>query len=119
MLRYAATAAETSALIGAVSWIEQLLLGSLATLIAVLMFALIGLTMLQGRISFRQALQVVLGCFVLFGAPALASGIVTNFSSTPSISGDAPSMDLQLPKRFPEFDPYAGAAVPVSEPMWP
>ena len=42
-------------------WVEQALRGELATALAVVAIAIVGLGMLAGRISARSALRVVLG----------------------------------------------------------
>lgn len=105
-----------SALFAAVNWGEQLLMGALGTSVAVLAIAFVGLGMLRGRISPRHCFQIVLGCFVLFGAPAIASGIVRAAASGAGglSSVDAPPVNKPtLPQKAPEFDPYAGAALPA------
>lgn len=57
----------------AVGWIGQTLFGTLAVTLCVLAIAFVGLTMLSGRIPLRRALHVVIGSFILLGAPAIAS----------------------------------------------
>jgi type IV secretion system protein VirB2 len=52
----------------AVAWVEALLLGSLATLVAQIAVAVLGLMMLAGRLDRRHAVRVAVGCFVLLGA---------------------------------------------------
>lgn len=59
----------------AVGWIDGVLFGSLGTSIAVIAVAGFGFAMLQGRLSTRQGLRIVIGCFILFGAPSIARGI--------------------------------------------
>jgi hypothetical protein len=68
---------ETNSLLAAVRWIEGLLLGSVAVAIATIAFAGLGFLMLSGRIDMRTGARVVLGCFVLFGARTIASGLRT------------------------------------------
>jgi type IV secretory pathway VirB2 component (pilin) len=110
-----------SAIASAVNWLEGTLLGSLATTIAVVAVATIGLLMLTGRIDVRRAAQVALGCFMIFGASTIANGILS------AVSGTAAAADLAhspTPPPVPRsesgyptaatspFDPYAGAAGP-------
>jgi len=50
-------------------------MGSVATAIAVMAVATVGLMMLTGRMNWRFGATVILGCFILFGAGAIVSGI--------------------------------------------
>jgi type IV secretion system protein VirB2 len=60
---------------GAVNWLQGTLLGNVATAIAVISVAAVGLGMLSGRINWRYGATVVLGLFILFGAASIVSGI--------------------------------------------
>ena len=78
----AASAQETYAdpagsgvIVGAVRWVEGTLLGSVATVVAVVAVAVVGLMMLTGRMNWRHGAIVILGCFVLFGATSIVAGI--------------------------------------------
>lgn len=62
-------------LVAALQWIEGTLLGNLATAAAVIAVAMVGFMMLTGRIEWRRGLTVVIGCFIIFGAVAIVSGI--------------------------------------------
>lgn len=62
-------------LIAAVSWLQGTLLGTVATVAAVIAVAAIGFMMLTGRIDWRRGAIVILGCFVLFGAASIVGGI--------------------------------------------
>ena len=73
----------SSVLVAAVSWLEGTLLGTVATTVAVIAIASIGLMMLTGRMNLRHGIVVVLGCFILFGSAAIVSGI----QSTAAVSG--------------------------------
>ena len=111
----------SNALTSAVAWLQGTLLGPAATAIAVIAIASVGFMMLSGRTDVRRAAQVVLGCFIIFGASAIAAGIqsaVTGISAgaeraeTPATPPAAP-----LPQAYPKaeaspYDPYAGASVP-------
>jgi type IV secretion system protein VirB2 len=62
-------------LVGAARWVQGTLLGSVATVVAVIAVAVVGLLMLTGRINWRHGAVVILGCFVLFGAASIVAGI--------------------------------------------
>jgi len=59
----------------ALAWIQDTLLGNLATAAAVIAVAAVGFLMLAGRIDWRRGLTVIIGCFVVFGAAAIVAGI--------------------------------------------
>jgi type IV secretion system protein VirB2 len=65
----------SGAIIGAVHWLEGTLLGTVATVAAVIAVAVVGFMMLTGRIDWRRGAIVILGCFVLFGATSIVAGI--------------------------------------------
>jgi type IV secretion system protein VirB2 len=67
--------AGSGAIVGAVHWIEGTLLGTVATVVAVISVAVVGLLMLTGRINWRYGASVILGCFILFGAASIVAGI--------------------------------------------
>ena len=69
--------AGSSAIVGALGWIQGTLLGTVATTVAVIAVASVGLLMLTGRINWRFGATVVLGLFILFGASAIVAGIRT------------------------------------------
>jgi type IV secretory pathway VirB2 component (pilin) len=114
-------AAGQNAIASATVWLQGTLVGTLATAIAVVMVAWIGFQMLNGRIDFRRAAQIVLGCFIIFGASAFALGIFAVASgsepSTDLAQASAPPRLPPTPLAFPNasaspFDPYAGAVRP-------
>jgi type IV secretion system protein VirB2 len=59
----------------AVHWLEGTLLGTIATVVAVIAVASMGFLMLTGRINWRYGATVILGCFILFGAASIVAGI--------------------------------------------
>ena len=67
--------AGSSPLVAAMVWIQDTLLGNVATAAAVIAVAVVGFMMLTGRIEWRRGLTVVIGCFIIFGAVAIVSGI--------------------------------------------
>lgn len=96
-------------------WLVSLVTGSLALGLCVLAIAIIGFLMFSGRLPVRAGLGVVLGCFVLLGAPTIAAVFVavgqdmsqSSRSLEPSSQLTEPRDDL-LPSKF---DPYAGASL--------
>lgn len=62
-------------IIGAVTWLQGTLLGTVATVAAVIAVAAVGFMMLTGRINWRHGAVVILGCFILFGAASIVAGI--------------------------------------------
>ncbi len=65
----------SGAIIGAVNWLQGTLLGTVATMVAVIAVASVGFMMLTGRINWRHGAVVILGCFILFGAASIVAGI--------------------------------------------
>ena len=62
-------------IVSALSWLQGTLLGNVATSVAVIAVAMVGFMMLTGRLNWRVGATVIIGCFVLFGAGAIVSGI--------------------------------------------
>jgi type IV secretion system protein VirB2 len=67
--------AGSGVLVSAVNWLQGTLLGTIATVAAVIAVAAVGFMMLTGRINWRYGITVVLGCFILFGAASIVAGI--------------------------------------------
>lgn len=118
ILQASLTDAPASSVIGAAAgWITDLLFGPLATTIAIIAIAWVGLAMLSGRIEIRRGFSVVLGCFLLFGAKGIADGLR---ASTPGegvypTTNNTAQPDFGRPNQQGKiangFDPYAGASV--------
>jgi type IV secretion system protein VirB2 len=62
-------------ILAAVEWLQGTLLGNVATAAAVIAVAFIGFMMLTGRMNWRYGATVIIGCFILFGAASIVSGI--------------------------------------------
>jgi type IV secretion system protein VirB2 len=62
-------------IVAALAWMEGTLLGNVATAVAVMAVAAVGFMMLTGRMNWRFGATVIIGCFVLFGAASIVSGI--------------------------------------------
>lgn len=106
---------------GAISWIQATMVGSLATAVAIIAIAGFGLMLLTGRLSRRRGIQLILGCFIVFGAPTIAAGILNALGATgaraslpPAASAAATLPPVPVPpaSRSVPYDPYAGAALP-------
>lgn len=122
-----------SPLTDAALWLQSTLLGTVATAIAVIAIASVGFLMLSGRIGWHRGAWTVVGCFILFGAPAIASGIIAAARSGPAdhrqleppafiVRPAAPVPPAGQPQpvcwtcgteqsQEPSHDPYAGASV--------
>lgn len=72
--------AGSGVLVSAIRWLEGTLLGTIATVVAVIAVASVGFLMLTGRINWRYGATVILGCFILFGAASIVAGIQSTAS---------------------------------------
>ncbi|WP_336297266.1 TrbC/VirB2 family protein [Sphingomonas sp. 7/4-4] len=111
--------AGSSVILRAVQWLEGTLLGTVATTVAVISVASVGFMALSGRVDLRRAVTVIVGCFVLFGAPGIVAGLrdlagggsASVLASSPPLPADLSRLNTR-PQRPADYDPYAGAAVP-------
>jgi type IV secretory pathway VirB2 component (pilin) len=110
-----------SPLVAAGQWLQGTLLGTIATAVAIIAVAATGMMMLTGRIDWRRGVSVVLGCFIIFGAPGIAAGILGLVNSRedsylppePAPLPPEPVSPKPQPVAAPApYDPYAGASVP-------
>ena len=67
--------AGSGVIVSAMHWLEGTLLGTIATVVAVIAVASVGFLMLTGRINWRYGATVIIGCFILFGAASIVAGI--------------------------------------------
>jgi len=70
-----ANPAGSGPIVAALGWLQGTLMGNVATAVAVIAVAMVGFMMLTGRMNWRFGATVIIGCFVLFGAGAIVSGI--------------------------------------------
>ncbi len=125
----------SGALVAAVQWLQNTLLGTVATTVAVICVATVGLMMLSGRVDVRRGASVVLGCFILFGASSIAAGIRSVATGDFASAEPVYQVDPWLPPPPPappqalrpaiadpygltlpppaSADPHAGAALPT------
>ncbi len=100
-----------SVLVEAARWINDALLGTVATAIAVIAIALVGFAMLSGRVDWRRGMLVIFGCFLLFGARPIVGGLMPQGDAfVPIVSAPLPP-SAGPPQQEPVYDPYAGAAL--------
>ncbi|MBK8375898.1 MAG: TrbC/VirB2 family protein [Sphingomonadales bacterium] len=116
-LSLAFIASSDSAIPAAVQWLAGTLLGSVATGIAVLAIAFVGFGLLGGRLNWRTGARVVMGVFILFGAPMIAQELMSlardgDASTVGQVATTPIPPSPQVPANAPVYDPYAGAAVP-------
>lgn len=99
------------------SWVAGTLSGSLATALCIVAVALLGVLMLRGRLPVREGVQVVVGCFLLFGASAVAAGLmgagVSRSGSDRGAPAEFPGYVAEVPPPPPpaNYDPYSGASI--------
>jgi type IV secretion system protein VirB2 len=119
MIASLADPVEPSVLVAAVQWLEQTMLGTLATMVAIIAVAALGFMMLTGRVDYRRGATVILGCFILFGASSIVAGIQAALAGADqreyaSVASSEPAPSpITIPPDLPRYDPYAGASVPT------
>ena len=116
MSQYDLQASESSVISASANWIAGTLTGTLGLSVTVVAVAWFGFMMLRGSLDIGRGLRIVMGCFVLFGAPSIAQGLLElariGEGSRPTATVQpiaAPDATSPKPQGF---DPYAGAAVP-------
>lgn len=96
----------SNSIAGAVGWIEGAMTGSAATAIAVMAVAAFGLRMLGGHVDWRRGARVVLGCFLIFGAPVIARGFLATAGNSTAYppsedSSRSPLLTITSPAQRP------------------
>ena len=94
------------------------LLYDLSASISVLGVAFLGFVMLDGRLNVRRSFRVALGCFVLLGAPAIASTFFSllQVGESQPVTLSVNSTPLATPREAlppASQDPYAGASLVI------
>ncbi|MBL8770992.1 MAG: TrbC/VirB2 family protein [Phenylobacterium sp.] len=67
--------AGSAPILAALNWVQNTLLGNVATTAAVIAVAAVGFLMLTGRIEWKRGLTVIVGAFIIFGAVSIVAGI--------------------------------------------
>lgn len=117
ILIFAPVQSQDAAIPAAVDWAVGTLLGSVANGVAVLAVAFLGFGMLAGRIDWRTGVRVVLGIFILFGAPMIARELMAlarngEAAQSEQIASQQIPQQPVIPENAPLADPYAGAGMP-------
>lgn len=108
----------SASLVAAATWVQSLVTGTTATIVATIAVAGVGFLMLQGRLPLRRGMIVVMGCFIVFGSSAIADGLMAVGQSTSTSAGSdmivssASPPPPAAPAQPSVYDPYAGASVP-------
>jgi type IV secretion system protein VirB2 len=102
----------SNAAVNAVRWVDDVLLGSTATMVAVISVAFVGFLMMTGRVNLRRAGTIVMGCFILFGARSIIAGFDSRAENVDGAEFTAaqPPSNLNAPSND-GYDPYAGASL--------
>ena len=99
----------------AVDWMTGTLLGTVATSACVIAIAFVGFQMLGGRLPVRRGLQVIVGCFLLLGAPLVAASLSGAWqrNAAPPVPPPATEQPDNPRGDLPpaDYDPYAGASL--------
>lgn len=107
-------AGQEDALGAAAGWLTSLVTGGLALTICLMAVALLGLLMFSGRLPVRAGLRTILGCFVLLGAPIIASAFLQFAERNAGSEGQTPPAMIsseRAPLPQSTYDPYAGASL--------
>lgn len=111
---------QPNAILGAVEWVQAVLLGPVALSIAVIAVAFVGFAMLSGRTNVRRGATIILGCFIVFGSASIAQGLRgladrgstrTAYRAPAPAPVPVPALDPPAPAPAVVSDPYAGAAL--------
>ena len=113
-------AGQDNSVAAALDWIRLTLTGSLATGVAIIAVAWFGLMLVSGRLPRRRSIQLILGCFIIFGASSIAAGISQALNTSPAGPDSAsvvPSVNVgptapRLAVASAPYDGYAGDALP-------
>ena len=97
-----------------IDWVEALMLGEIATALAIVAVAIAGFMMLTGRVRMAGGFRVILGCFVLFGASSIAAALMGSVGdSRQSVQVEFDREAMQPREELPpsENSPYSRASV--------
>lgn len=104
-----------SPLQGAALWITELMQGPLVVTLCVIAVALVGFAALSGRLPVRMGARAVLGCFVVLGAPMIASALMWQGEEpSPQVvyQAESAASEPARPELPPaDYDPYSGASL--------
>lgn len=99
----------------AAGWVTGTLFGDVAVILCVIAVALVGIMLMIGRIGIRDGMRMVIACFVLLGAPAIAAGLrsaANDASGAPApLASTIEAAPAPAPLPPANYDPYAGASL--------
>lgn len=97
---------------GLSNWLDAQVIGELAIALCTVAVALVGFRMLSGHMSPRLGMRILLGVFLLLGAPVVAASIVSEVAPRPKL-GMLPIASQETPRDLkPSTDhPYGRASV--------
>ena len=101
-----------------IDWVEALVLGEIATALAVVAVAIAGFMMLTGRVRMAGSFRVILGCFVLFGASSIAAALIDSVGELRQpvqVAFDRETMQPREELLPSEHSPYSRASVSRGE----
>ncbi|WP_256471486.1 TrbC/VirB2 family protein [Erythrobacter aurantius] len=101
-----------------IDWVEALVLGEIATAMAIVAVATIGFMMLTGRVRMAGSFRVILGCFVLFGASSIAAALMGSVGeSRQPVQAAFDREEMQPREELPpsEHSPYSRASIRTDE----
>lgn len=105
----------SSPLQSAAGWMTELMQGPLVVTLCVIAVALVGFAALNGRLPVRMGARAVLGCFVVLGAPVIASMLMWQGeepSSQVVYQANGVASEPARPELPPaNYDPYSGASL--------
>jgi type IV secretion system protein VirB2 len=107
----------SDALATAAQWLEGTLLGTVAITISTVAVASVGILTLSGHVDLRRGATVILGCFLLFGAPTIVAGIQSTAwrpdigEESLAIAAVDPTPPLVVSHPPPPVDPYSRASL--------
>ena len=107
-------AIQPNTILRATEWLVALATGPLATSVAAIAIAFVGFAMLTGRINWRRGGITIAGCFILFGAPAIAQALIGLSATGPSeivVAGKYNPAPPPAPPAPDAQDPYSGASI--------
>ncbi len=101
----------------AAAWFSGGMLASIIQVVAILIIAVLGLSMLWGHVSVRRGGLAILGCFVMFGSGGIAAALIGGSRTEttvapapldPLVASPTPRANTSNPAQA---DPYAGASL--------
>ena len=80
------------------------LFGDVAVSLCVIAVAIVGIMLMLGRLGIRDGVRVVIGCFLLLGAPLIAIGLQSTAGEA-AASGPPVAPSIEAPYATPPLPP--------------